>query len=236
MQPMAPYLARLHPADSRQTPRADDDIFDKTYFVQLDSGCWLEIPLCALPDGGEAIALLMSNQSTFPVIEHLTTLMAQKASVLQPDCIVAVPTMGLEYATRIAQKLGHEQYAAMGFSHKFWYDEKISQPVVSTTSPDQVKNLYLDPALLGRVQGKRVVVVDDVINTGTSVFAAVQLLKKVGADVVGAVVALTEGYAWEELMFERAKTDYGEPVQVLSVGHIPVFSKHALGWVAKKGT
>lgn len=230
---MAPYVAIIHPADYRSIPFSEDDTFEKTYCVQLDGQCWLEIPLCALPGGQEAIALLMSNQSSFQVIEHLTTLMAQKANLLRPDCIVAVPTMGLEYASRIAQKLGHEHYVAMGFSHKFWYDEEMSEPVVSTTSPDQAKNLYIDPGLLTRVQGKRVVVVDDVINTGSSVSAAIRLLKKAGADVVGTVVTLTEGHEWEKSL---AVPSIGRSSQVVSVGHIPIFKRSGDVWVARPET
>ena len=233
MQSMAPYSAIIHAADYRRAPFPEDHVFEKTYCVQIGGRCWLEIPLCALPGGEEAIALLMSNQSDFRVIEHLTTLMAQKADLLEPDCIAAVPTMGLEYASRIAQKLGHEHYVAMGFSHKFWYDEKIAEPVVSTTSPDQTKNLYLDPGLLDRVQGKRVVVVDDVINTGSSVSAAIRLLKKAGADVVGTVVGLTEGHAWKKTL---ACPSIGESSKVVSIGHIPIFAKLGEGWVVRPET
>ncbi|MGL4667014.1 MAG: phosphoribosyltransferase [Saezia sp.] len=230
---MAPYSAIIHPASYRSQPYDNDHLFEKTYSVQIGEQGWLEIPLCALPGGQEAIALLMSNQSSFQVIEHLTTLMAQKANLLQPDCIAAVPTMGLEYASRIAQKLGHEHYVAMGFSHKFWYDENLSESVVSTTSPDQTKKLYIDPALLDRVQGKRIVVIDDVINTGVSVSAAIRLLKKAGAHVVGTVVALTEGYAWKKAL---ASPSIGESHQVLSIGHIPIFSKQENSWVARPNT
>ena len=232
-QCMEPYSAIIHPAGYRHAPYPEDQVFEKTYSVQIGGGRWLEIPLCALPGGDEAIALLMSNQCNFRVIEYLTTLMAQKAELLAPDCIAAVPTMGLEYASRIAQKLGHPHYAAMGFSHKFWYDEKFSEPVISTTSPDQEKNLYLDPGLLSRVQGKRVIVVDDVINTGVSVSAAIRLLKKAGAEVVGTVVALTEGYAWKTAL---AAPSIGAGAQVMSVGHIPVFMKHSNAWMAMPGT
>ena len=44
--------------------------------------------------------------------------------------------------------------------------------MLSSTSPTQRKSLYLDPALHSRVAGKRVGLVDDVINTGASAVAA----------------------------------------------------------------
>lgn len=227
------YSAIIHQPDYFQVFPKPTHLWEKTYCVQIMDGCWLEIPLCALPGGQKAIALLMSNQCDFTVIEHLTTLMAAQASSFAPDCIVAVPTMGLEYATRIAQKLGKTNFVAMGFSHKFWYTDQVSEPVTSTTSPDQIKHLYLDPHLLDRVRGKRVVVVDDVINTGTSVLAAIRLLQRIGAHVVGTVIALTEGYHWQTTLNNSLSKGR---VEVKAIGHIPIFAKQPNGWIAQPET
>ena len=229
-----PYCAQIHPASHiQESPDILHKKYKTTYTVQLCDKSWLEIPLCALPDGEHAIALLMSNQSSFQVIEHITTLMALKASMLQPDCIVAVPTMGLEYGSKIAQKLGMSTYTALGFSHKFWYNAALSEPVISTTSPDQQKNLYLDPALRSRVEGKRVVVVDDVINTGSSVLAALRLLKRANAHIVGVVIALTEGYTWQTTLADPLVSASS---QVYAIGHIPIFQKQGSAWVAQPET
>ena len=35
----------------------------------------------------------------------------------------------------------------LGYSRKFWYDEELSAPVSSITSPGQVKRVYLDPRM-----------------------------------------------------------------------------------------
>lgn len=233
MSPIKPYLAQIHPTDFRHSPLQMNESFVQSYITQLCDNSWLEIPLCALPGEKEAIALLMSNQSSFEVIDHITSLMAEKACLLAPDCIAAVPTMGLEYGSRIAQKLQMPDYVAMGFSHKFWYDDTLKEPVVSTTSPDQKKYMYLDPGLLSRVKGKRVVVIDDVINTGASVLAAIRLLQRAGANVVGAVVALTEGHHWKSTL-EQASI--GTANCVRAIGHIPVFMKREDHWVAQPET
>lgn len=233
MSSLTSYSATIHSPDYFQSPPTQTHLWKKTYCVQIIDGNWLEIPLCALPGEQEAIALLMSNQCDFPIIEHLTTLMANQASSFAPDCIAAVPTMGLEYASRIAQKLGKPNFVAMGFSHKFWYKGQISEPVTSTTSPDQMKHLYLDPHLLSRIQGKRVVVVDDVINTGSSVLAAIRLLKRAGAHVVGTVIALTEGHTWKTTLTDPFIKGSSE---IKAIGHIPIFKKQSDGWVALSET
>lgn len=227
------YTARIYPAGpAGQTP-ALNRVWKNAYPVPLNDGSVLEIPLTPLPGEREAIALLMSNQCDFTVTDHITTLMAEAAAGFNPDCIAAIPTMGLEYAPQVAQKLGHETYAAMGFSQKFWYDANAYEEIQSSTSGAQLKRLYLDPHLLHRVQGKRIVIVDDVINTGASVLAAVRLLTRLGADVAATVVVLTEGRVWEETMKDPFIQGHST---VKGLGHIPLFTKQEDGWAVNETT
>jgi len=227
---LPPYEVHWHPATSAPTP-AGRGPFTTHYPVPLIDGSVLELPLRTLPGDEQAIALLMSNQTPFTIEDRLVGLMSAQARALAPQMVVAVPTMGLDYARRVARDLGLPHYAAMGLSRKFWYDEALSEPVVSSTSPDQHKRLYLDPALLDRVAGQEVVLVDDVINTGASALAAVRLLQRAGARVAGLVVALTEGQAWRQTL-----TGLGAnwPDRVHAVGHIPLFEAHdGGGWRAR---
>jgi adenine phosphoribosyltransferase len=61
------------------------------------------------------------------------------------------------------------------------------------------------------MSGKRAVILDDVISTGSTLQGMRLLLQKAGADVVGEAAILTEG--------ERAKW-----ANIISLGHIPVFT------------
>jgi len=83
-----------------------------------------------------------------------------------------------------------------------------------------------DPALISRVAGRRVVLVDDVINTGASAVAAIRLLQRAGAQVEGLVAALTEGHAWRDAL---AVLGDGWPGRVHGAGHIPLFDRDADG-------
>lgn len=225
--PLAPYEARWHASG---TPVVDAAPYRANYPVRLADGSTLELPLRALPDGKHAIALLMSNQTSFAVEDALAPLLARAAGALAPEAIAAVPTMGLDYARIVARRLGMPHYAALGLSRKFWYDETLSERVTSSTSPGQSKPIYLDPALLDRLQGRRVVLVDDVINTGASAVAAVRLLERAGVTIQGIVVALTEGYAWRR---ELSRLGEAWPDKVHAIGHIPLFirSQDLDGWV-----
>ncbi len=53
------------------------------------------------------------------------------------------------------------------------------------------------PNLLPLIEGRRVVLVDDAISTGTTAVAAARLMQRVGADMSGMVVAMKQTNRWE---------------------------------------
>ncbi len=69
---------------------------------------------------------------------------------------------------------------------------------------------------------------DDVINTGGSAVAAIELLQRAGADLVGLAVVLVEGEAWKKELV-RLSRDW--PGRVRGLGTIPIFRKDPEGWV-----
>ncbi|NVN37656.1 phosphoribosyltransferase [Komagataeibacter swingsii] len=224
-----PYHAQWHP----HAMTAGRTCHDATYPVPLVDGSTLVLPLRPLPGGEKAIALLMSNQTGFAVEGALVRLLTGMARELAPEVIVGVPTMGLAYARPVAENLGFSDYVALGHSRKFWYDDALSQCLTSSTSPDQAKHLYLDPALVERVRGRRVVVMDDVLNTGRTAAAAIRLMRVAQAQVVGITAVLTEGWAWRA---ELAHTGPDVPGLVHALGHIPMFGRVDGGWRPLAGT
>jgi adenine/guanine phosphoribosyltransferase-like PRPP-binding protein len=115
------------------------------------------LPLIPLPGGDRAVALLMSNQTSFRVERNIAERLAELARAVSPEAVVGIPTLGLPYARSVAESIGLPDFVALGHSRKFWYDDTLSEACVSSTSPDQSKRIYLDPALLERIQGRRVV-------------------------------------------------------------------------------
>jgi adenine/guanine phosphoribosyltransferase-like PRPP-binding protein len=224
----APYHVDWFAAEAPAAAPGDPAHRDPArHSVLLKDGSRLSLPLTPLPGGDKAVALLMSNQTDFTVERNIVARMIDPVRAAAPEAVVGIPTLGLTYARPVAEAIGLPNFVALGHSRKFWYDDALSAAVVSSTSPDHSKRVYLDPALLTRVRGRRVVVVDDVLNTGATMASAINLLQKAGAKVVGIVVVLTEGWDWHARL---ADIDPAIPERVQALGHIPLFSRTATGW------
>jgi adenine/guanine phosphoribosyltransferase-like PRPP-binding protein len=220
-----PYRVDWIPAGA--SGEADAASFSTHYPVKLSDGCRLCLPLTPLPGGDLAVALLMSNQTSFVVERNIVERMTELVRAAAPDAVVGIPTLGLTYARSVAESVGLPNFVALGHSRKFWYDDELSETAVSATSPDQSKRVYLDPALLERVHQRRVVVVDDVLNTGGTMASAIRLLRKAQANVVAIVAVLSEGWDWYGAL---GRIDPAIPGLVRVLGHIPLFGRIEGGW------
>jgi adenine/guanine phosphoribosyltransferase-like PRPP-binding protein len=226
------YRERIIPATD--LPQFPEPPYTDAYPCLLPDGDYLELPMLPLPpDDRTAIAFLCSNQTSFEVEDRLSTYMADLVRHLNPEIVVGMPTLGMVYAASVAKKLGHDRYIPLGYSRKFWYDEALSVPVRSITSPTIPKTVYIDPKLLERIAGKRVLLVEDVISTGGTVFAELKLMQKLKANVVGVVTAVKETNVWVKKL---ASLDASYPDLVYAPIHCPLFEQQTNGWVPVPNT
>ncbi len=175
--------------------------FEDLYPAALPDGRQIALPIRVLPgDGNSAVASLIVNQASFAVEDALSDTMAVLAQRYTPDVIVGVPTLGLPLANGVARRPSQPRMVALGTSRKFWYSEELSEPMSSITSPAHAKRLYLDPRMLPLLEGRRIVVVDDVVSSGTSMQAVLRLLCKAGLRMSGIVVAMMQGEAWRQTL------------------------------------
>lgn len=180
----------------------------------------LDLPIRPLPAPGQAVASFLANQASFSVLDAVTAAMAERARRVAADVVVGLPTLGLAFAPGIARALGHANFVALGYSRKFWYRDDLAVAIRSITSPDAEKRLYLDPLILPRLAGKRVLVVDDVASTGASLRAAAKLLDRAGVTVRGSVVAMRQGHA----------DPSADPFPITHVFATPRFTRRSDGW------
>jgi adenine/guanine phosphoribosyltransferase-like PRPP-binding protein len=198
-------------------------VYTDRYPAPMPDGRALTLPLRDL--GATAVAGLIANQASFAVVDALSGWMAQGAARFAPDMVVGLPTLGHVFGAAVARLLGHTNWAALGTTRKLWYEEALSVPLSSITAPGAGRRLWLDPRLLPRLAGRRVLLVDDVISTGTSARAGLAVLHAAGIAPVATCVAMIQGDRW--------RADWPDDVPVVGAFATPLFDRTADGWRAR---
>lgn len=202
--------------------------FTDLYPATLPDGREIALPIRALPETeGEGVASLILTQASFAVEAALVAAAAEAARLFGAEVVAGLPTLGLPLARGIAGVLGHGRYVALGTSRKFWYEETLSEPLSSITSPGEGKRLWLDPRMLPLLAGRRVLLVDDVISTGRSMTAALRLLDRAGVRPVGIAVAMVQTRRWEGAL---AALDPALPDRVAGAFATPLLRRTGAGF------
>lgn len=198
------------------------------YPARLPGGRVLVLPIRSLAsEPTHGVASLILNQASLDVVDTLGAMLAQRLRPLAPDLLIGLPTLGLALVPVVASALGHARYVPMGYSRKFWYDEALSAPVQSITSPTAGKRIYLDPNQRSLIEGRRLVLIDDAISTGTTLLAAWDLIETLGGDVVGCGVAMRQGVRWAD------KLGAARAARVVGVFDSPLLRAVDGGWVLR---
>jgi adenine/guanine phosphoribosyltransferase-like PRPP-binding protein len=224
---MDEFWQSLLPASAALPPPYRD-----RFTARMPDGRVLLQPLRALPqDPDSAVASLIATQVAFAVEHALSGWLADVVTRFAPEVIVGVPTLGMIFARAVAERLGFANWVALGYSRKFWYDDALSEPVSSVTSPSSKmggdKRLWLDPRMRARLDGRRILVVDDVISTGTSAAAALALMRRAGYAPAALCVAMIQGNRWQAR---------GLGLPVAGVFATPLFRRAADGWWPRSET
>lgn len=218
-------------ADLPEGVRVGDGPWRFGYPVELPGARFLVLPIRQLAaDPSLAVASLISNQASLEVVDTLGAMLAERLAPYEPEVVVGMPTLGLAFAPVVAMELGLERMVPLGYSRKYWYEESMSATVRSITAPDDAKRVYLDPNLAPLIRGRRVVLVDDVVSSGTTLDAPWRLVESLGAEVLACGVVMRQGDRWAETLGpERAK-------RVVGVFDTPHFTAVPNGWVRRGPT
>lgn len=182
------FWQTLRPGPAEAAP------FTTHFPAALPDGQVLDLPI---RDYGEiAVAGFIANQASFAVLRAIAALMIEAARPLGAEVVLGLPTLGHSFAPLVAEGLGQTNWVAAGYSRKRWYDDALSVPVSSSTTPGQ-RRIYLDPRVMHRLAGRRVLLVDDVISSGSSALAGLSLLENAGVRPVALAVGMIQGRRWE---------------------------------------
>lgn len=162
----------------------------KMYHKMNIAGLDRQLPLCPISD-----ELMIAGFVIFGDPE-LTTACAQALLDKAPehDYMISAEAKGIPLVHEMARLAGNKKYFLARKAPKLYMEGVFEVSVRSITTAREQK-LYLDTADAALMQGKRILIVDDVISTGESLAAIEELVRQAGGTVVGKMTILAEGDA-----------------------------------------
>ena len=109
------------------------------------------------------------------------------------DVIFTPEAKSIPLAYEMSRQTG-KPYVVARKGLKVYMRDPVSVEVVSITT-QKVQHLYIGANEVEMLKGKRVVVLDDVISTGESLKACIELVEKAGGNIVAEAAVLAEGDA-----------------------------------------
>lgn len=134
--------------------------------------------------------------------------LAAKLAPYRPQVFVTPEAKSIPLAYALAIDLGCE-FVTLRKTPKPYMINPISVRTRSITSA-AAQTLYLDGRYAPRIADRRVVLVDDVISTGSTLFAMQEMMDQIGGNVVARAAIFTEG-------------DPEQWKDIIALGHLPVF-------------
>ena len=178
----------------------------ETYSIEI-AGLKRDLPLFEVKPGLKIAVLNILGD--VEIVEAAATELAKKLAAIDYDLLVTAEAKSIPLAHALAVRT-HKPYVVLRKSYKPYMGDAIQAETLSITT-GAPQTLYLDEKDHELVQGKRVVLVDDVISTGSTLQGMRLVLGKAGASVVAEAAMFTEG--------ERAQWQ-----QIIALGHLPVFT------------
>lgn len=175
-----------------------------------------------------AISLMMVIDLGVRFGAHIGEKLAGLLAPLAPEAVVAPATLGIPIAIEVSRALGLDRYVVLQKSPKIHLGDALEQKITSITSAGS-QRLLLDRRAVPELAGKRGVLVDDVVASGSSIAGALKLLRQAGVQPVGIGVVLTEAHEWEAALGEDAAL-------LQALGHIPQFRPVNGEWRPIPGT
>lgn len=163
----------------------------QTYELNL-CGVKRELPFVDLEDNLAFASFVIMGDT------ELVTASAPKLAdrIGNVDVIITAEAKGIALAYEISRLLGKKEFIVARKSIKSYMSGVVSVPVHSITTSGR-QQLYLDGYDAGRIKGKSVCIVDDVISTGESLCALEALVKSAGGNITKKAAVLAEGNAAE---------------------------------------
>ena len=177
----------------------------KTHTVQI-AGVQRELPLFQVaPKLSIAVLNLLGDTE---LVQACAGALKDKLAGYTYDLLVTpeAKSIPLAHALSVETK---KPYVVLRKNYKPYMGVALMSETLSITTGHK-QTLYLDEKDQSQLKGKRVVVLDDVVSTGSTLQGVQQLMEKAGAEIVANAAVFTEG----------DETDWSH---IIALGNLPLF-------------
>ena len=160
------------------------------YYRMKVAGLERDLPICKVTDSLYIAGFVIFGD------QELTVACARDLLAKAPeyDYIITAEAKGIPLAHEMARQAGDAKYILARKAPKLYMVDMFSSTVKSITTAKE-QTLYLDGADAKLMEGKKILIVDDVISTGESLAALEVLVEKAGGIICGRMAILAEGDA-----------------------------------------
>ena len=176
-----------------------------TYEMDV-AGLKRELPLCRVTDDLYIGAFVMFGDVELTV--HCAAELLKRAP--EYDYLIAPEAKAIPLLYEMARQSGAEKYFIARKGAKAYMSGVFEVEVRSITTM-HIQKLVIDKADAEMINGKRILILDDVISTGESLHAMEELVKRAGGIIAGKMAVLGEGDAYN-------RTD------IITLGKLPLFN------------
>jgi len=172
--------------------KSEENSMAQKYYKMNIAGLDRYLPICPLNESLQIAGFVIFGDP------ELTTACAQALLEKAPDYdyMISAEAKGIPLVHEMARLAGNQKYFLARKAPKLYMTGVFEASLRSiTTERDQ--KLYLDVADAELMQGKKILIVDDVISTGQSLLAIEALVEKAGGIICGRMAILAEGDAQE---------------------------------------
>jgi adenine phosphoribosyltransferase len=176
------------------------------YPVEI-AGVQRDLPLFEVAPGVK-IALLNILGDT-ELVQAAAKALAERLAEYEGEALVTPEAKSIPLIFALAVEMDLP-WVVLRKSEKLYMGEALTAETMSITT-GETQTLYLDEKDRDLLNGKRVILVDDVISTGSTLQGMQLIVTKAGGEIVAQAAVFTEG--------DRARWQ-----DIIALGHLPVFT------------
>ncbi|HUV26743.1 MAG TPA: phosphoribosyltransferase family protein [Anaerolineales bacterium] len=180
---------------------------DRTTYPMEIAGIYRELPLFEVQPGLRIAVLNILGDTE--LVQACAKAIAQNLDGTNYDVLVTAEAKSIPLAHALSLEAS-KPYIVLRKVYRPYMGDTIHAETLSITT-GKPQSLYLDEKDRNLLAGKKVVVLDDVISTGSTLEGIKQIILKANGTIAAEAAILTEG-------------DQERWSHIISLGHLPLFS------------